>query len=207
MLSLLFPLFLAAPLPTQCTTTWIKTPTDAKLSRTCVMAILKLGYADPTGEMLDFDPDVKAKIQLPPETLTQLRAAVTAAGEAPYKGLHDMASSRVEEILGTIERNNPKNQSLEKLGPLVNQALAGKPIAEPDLLGAGLGKVQLRILRNASYARHGYKFKSPELTEFFYGGTPPRVAIPEAKRTKNVKLSLDDQKNVKLVKDTEKLLP
>lgn len=83
------------------------------------------------------------------------------------------------------------------LATLIERAQQGQPIAEPEL--AGLSAEQLRILRNVPYARHGYPFKSPELSSYF-----GRLAWYHADaRFDNARLTTVDENNVALVRSCE----
>lgn len=61
-------------------------------------------------------------------------------------------------------------------------------------------KDELRILRNAIYARHGYKFKDPELTEYF---SRFKWYIPSYN---NVQLTDTEKYNVDLIQAHEEIL-
>lgn len=83
------------------------------------------------------------------------------------------------------------------LTTLIERAQQGQPITEPEL--AGLSPEQLRILRNVPYARHGYPFKSPELSLYF-----GRLAWYHADaRFDNARLTTTDENTVALVRSCE----
>lgn len=71
---------------------------------------------------------------------------------------------------------------------------------------ARYSKQTLRKLRNAAYARHGYRFKDADLNEFFYGPRAEPVAglpLPTGDKAE-VTLTAVDEANVKVVKALEK---
>jgi Ca-activated chloride channel family protein len=80
---------------------------------------------------------------------------------------------------------------------LIERAQQGQSLTEPEL--AGLSTEQLRILRNVPYARHGYPFKSPELSSYF-----GRLAWYHVDpRFDNARLTTVDENNVALVRSCE----
>lgn len=83
------------------------------------------------------------------------------------------------------------------LATLIERAQQGQPITEPEL--AGLSAEQLRILRNVPYARHGYPFKSPELSQYF-----GRLAWYHADaRFDNARLTTIDENTIALIRSCE----
>ncbi|MBQ8656816.1 MAG: YARHG domain-containing protein [Prevotella sp.] len=75
--------------------------------------------------------------------------------------------------------------------------LSQRLVDESDI--SGLTKEDLRVLRNAIYARHGYKFKSADLREFFsrYSWYQPRYDNVESQ------LNRIERKNVAFIKAHE----
>jgi hypothetical protein len=70
-----------------------------------------------------------------------------------------------------------------------------------ELQIASLSPQQMRLLRNAFFAKYGYKFRSPDLLEFFskFSWYQPQIdEIPSSKLTK------DEQFNVELLQSYEK---
>lgn len=76
--------------------------------------------------------------------------------------------------------------------------LVERPIAYDDI--ASLSPAQLRLLRNAIYAIHGYRFKSADLRGYFekYPWYTPTTDI-----TPTTELSTTEQANIALIKKYE----
>ncbi|MCA9541154.1 MAG: YARHG domain-containing protein, partial [Myxococcales bacterium] len=80
---------------------------------------------------------------------------------------------------------------------LLGRARAGEGISEADL--GGLSLTELRLLRNAVYARHGYAFRSHDLQTFF---AKAKWYAPDPAYTPN-RLSPEDGKTVRTIKSIE----
>ncbi len=83
------------------------------------------------------------------------------------------------------------------LDALVGRAARGEALGDGDL--APLDLAELRVVRNASYARHGYRFRSADLRQLF--GAKPWY---RADASYDVgRLSVEDTQNVQRVKHFE----
>jgi Ca-activated chloride channel family protein len=83
---------------------------------------------------------------------------------------------------------------------LFARSLAGGALSSEELIGLDLEK--LRVLRNLSYARHGYTFRAADLQATF-GARPwyrPDPAYTEAR------LTSEDRANIQSIKDRERTL-
>jgi hypothetical protein len=90
--------------------------------------------------------------------------------------------------------------SRARLEALLRRAQSGDPIGQADL--DPLDLAQLRLLRNTSYARHGYVFRASDLQSFF-AAKPWYRADPsyqEARLTRN------DADNIAVTKERERRL-
>jgi hypothetical protein len=83
---------------------------------------------------------------------------------------------------------------------VLTRALTGIALAASDL--ENLDLAQLRLLRNGSYARHGYAFRSADLQTYF--GTQPGYR-PDPGYTDD-RLTANDRANISLVKQRERNL-
>ncbi len=95
--------------------------------------------------------------------LESRRGRLKGGALVALKGLIALLSSPY--MISDAPNQGPKAQSAPDLQALVKQAWAGKRL--PDSALMALDKAQLRVLRNAPYARHGYRFKSSDLQKFF----------------------------------------
>ena len=99
---------------------------------------------------------------------------------------------------------------------ILKSILEGKAITEKDLntpfemFGEGYRKKELRILRNAIFARHGRAFKSADLSDFFYGPDAavrfkgmPMSTTPDKSYT-DKRLTQTDKQNLKQIRKQEK---
>lgn len=98
-------------------------------------------------------------------------------------------------------RNNSQHSSSVIISPQTNQKIILS--AKMDSLELShLTKSNLRLLRNEIFARHGYIFKSQELTDYFstFGWYKPNLTIEKVYK----QLTKIDRYNISLIKAIEK---
>lgn len=91
--------------------------------------------------------------------------------------------------------------------PALKAVMAGKPLPRDGYEAAGAGR--LWLLRNAIYARHGRKFKHPDLNHYFYGKWKRHddatfLPVKVNKKFKDSMLTKTDRANVRLIKKYER---
>jgi hypothetical protein len=103
------------------------------------------------------------------------------------------------EALGTLTSAlHPSSHLLDSL----KVVLDGTRLGVRDL--KGLTPAELRILRNACYARHGLKFNEPTLDNFFYGNLRPSK-LPRLQALDTMTdLSKDERSNVTDIQKLER---
>lgn len=199
----------------RCETTWPATaPGKASTKDTwaCVDYYLTLAYGrKPDAEMLSLDPGygMPQEVKLPNSKLDNMVGHVAAACDRKAAPV-ESECNRGAELFEGIKRR--------RLGLLDDTVMESfEPVLAAVLKGEKLTRAQLRAdeeqkwspltlwkLRNAAYARHGFKFKTPDLNTFFYGPREDSKLLPIAKGDKaKVELTPDDVANVQLIKTLE----
>lgn len=209
----------AAPsIAEQCETAWPAAKTaDRQKTWACLTHFLTYGYGEkPTPELMTLDPGYghPVEVKLSVADLDRMIAHVEKACDveaAPVESEcargHEMLTGMKSRRMGIFEDVNLG--SIE--GPL-RKVLAGQKLTRAEVFAdhaeLSLSLLSLWKLRNAAYARHGYRFKTPDLNTFFYG---PREAVGEPKLlplarkgdTRKVTLTAEDTANVQLIKALE----
>lgn len=129
-------------------------------------------------------------------TKVQSKETIEAAARSDYSSrpAAPQTNDRRDDNYGYRQENIRQSGGLDDLIDVVcNEKLDASDISH-------LSKADMRILRNAVYARHGYKFKSADLQDYFsrYSWYSPRkTVIPETE------LSATEQANIMLIKSYE----
>lgn len=105
-----------------------------------------------------------------------------------------------EKRAGIAAVKAPADATARDLAALVEAARTGKPLE--DRMLQGLSLKQLRILRNAAFARHGYAFRSQDLQSWFAGQAWYRADAAFAQQD----LTPTDVANVQRIKARERSL-
>ena len=83
-------------------------------------------------------------------------------------------------------------------------AMEGKSLKKVEVFKFNLNKSDMRILRNAIYARHGRPFQSVELQTYFYDKKKPcGMKFKVDPNYSEDKLSKTDKSNIMLIKKWE----
>ena len=91
----------------------------------------------------------------------------------------------------------------ERVELAARRALAGEPLEGP--LVVGFDKLEFWLVRNASYARHGYPFRSKRIGGWFYGPKARYPNLAPDPSYKDARLTRVDRENAKLVKSLERM--
>ncbi|MCB9524081.1 MAG: YARHG domain-containing protein [Myxococcales bacterium] len=183
----------------------------------CLRRLLSDAYGGKMdGELLTLDPNPATKWE--PDFLKEdLERALKHHKTVCYAPTTDPATlcGRSEEL---FTRQIGRKMSLFEdvnvgsFEAVLGKIIAGQKLTKEDLTpspDAGFSALTLWKLRNAAYARHGYKFKKQDLNDFFYG---PRTGdqkldngmLPLTHELKaNVTLTAEDGANVRLIKEFE----
>lgn len=178
----------------------------------CVDYYLTLAYGrKPDAEMLSLDPGygMPQEVKLPNSKLDNMVGHVAAACDrnaAPVES----ECNRGAELFEGIKRRRLAlldDTVMESFEPVLAAVLKGEKLTRAQLRADEEQKwspLTLWKLRNAAYARHGFKFKTPDLNTFFYGPREDSKLLPIAKGDKaKVELTPDDVANVQLIKTLE----
>lgn len=114
---------------------------------------------------------------------------------------HNIAAVKALERAAGLARGSRRRRS-KQAGPtfdkLLRAARLGKRVGDVE----GMDLKQLRLLRNAAYARHGYRFRSSDLRTFF--GAKRWYAVDSAYSP--ARLDTVDSENVRRIKSREQAL-
>lgn len=158
----------------------MKEPT-ADTTKTCAQFWIRYGYGEQWNQDdLEYDP-IGCSIQNGMYHLSDIRNMKKhLEKDCPKAKSGVNICDRSIEIMNSCERHvlglsYQYGEFRVDYNPIIKKALSGEIITTSDLqipsyLGVGiLPDAQLRIIRNAIFARHGRPFKSADLQDFFYG--------------------------------------
>ena len=158
---------------------------SAETTKTCAQFWIKYGYGENWDEdSLQYDP-TGCSIQNGIYHLRDIRNMKQHLEKDCPKAKRDVnICDRAIEIMNSCERHvlGLSYQYMEFTGnyaSVLKKALSGEVITAselqiPSYLGDGvIPDEQLRIIRNAIFARHGRPFTSSDLQDFFYGADAP----------------------------------
>lgn len=226
LLALSVVVMLSAP-PTQahCVDAWPKAASPSKeVTQGCIDLLLKTAYGRKVdAEALSLDPGYGHPIELE-LTGEELKAiARHVAAVCPGEGEDWRCTRASEYVEGMAARKMSLFESavMDDFAGALKTVLSGEALSKSDLCPAEPAcytPLTLWKLRNAAYARHGYKFEKEDLNRFFYDPRPdgigqtssevPANLLPLPRgESKDVKLTPVDQKNVKLIQGLEKARP
>ncbi len=205
----------AAELVEQCERTWPKAKTaDRNQTWACLTHYLTYAYGEkPTAELMTLDPSYghPIEVKLSVADLERMTNHVEGACDVAAAPVESECARGHELFQGMKARRFGISEGVElgSFEPLLRKVLGGEELTEADLRvndpGPKWSLLTLWKLRNAAYARHGYRFTTPDLNTFFYGprepvGEPKLLPLGKKGSTRKVTLTPADSANVKLIK-------
>lgn len=224
----LFLLFVSVPamadsLSSQCEQKWAAASNpSAELTQQCAKHWLGYGYGKEwSSDVLEMDP---FDCSIPPAKfhLSDIRRMKSHLEEGCPRGTECCTvCDRAIEVMRKCEGKvlglqYAVGEHVGNFEPALKSVLGGKALDPalleiPDYLGGGpIPSAQLRILRNATFARYGRPFKSADLTDFFYGPDAAErfknVRMPPSPNPKfsDSQLTETDKANIALIAAAEK---
>lgn len=159
-------------------------------------------------DVFSMDPPIVATSKFKAADFAAMKSHVASA--YPGDGDHGWAVSRAVEMFSSAENSYVSFFDMNcDMVTSLKEVLAGKSISSCPFEGAET--MNLWLLRNAVYARHGRKFKHPDLNHYFY----ETWERPSEARGLGLPLSIDpkfkdrmlnkqDRKTVRAIADEEK---
>lgn len=200
---------------TLCETVWPATAPGkaaAKDTWACMTWYLTLAYGKkPDAEAMSLDPGygMPQEVRLANARLDNMVAHVSAVCDRSAAPV-ESECNRAAELFEGIKRRRLAlldDTVMESFEPVLATVLKGEKLSRAELKADDEVKwspLTLWKLRNAAYARHGFKFKTPDLNVFFYGPREESSVLPLARGEKaKVELTAIDGENVRLIKSLE----
>lgn len=200
----------------QCEQAWPKAAAGkavAKDTWACMTYYLTLAYGGaPDAEALTLDPGYgfPQEVKLSSAKLTRMIAHVGAVCD-PEAAPVESECKRADELFRGIASRRQglfENTTMESIEGVLGTVLKGDKLTRAQLYAddpeMSWSPLTLWKLRNAAYARHGYRFKTPDLNTFFYGPREGSTLLPiKGGEAAQVELTESDRANVVLIKSLE----
>lgn len=213
----------APPTQAQCVDAWPKSANPTKeLTQGCIDLLLKTAYGPKVdAEALTLDPDYGHPIEVELSSAELGAIGKHIAAVCPKSDEEDWRCTRAAEYVGGMRERKTslfENLAVGDFARSLQRVVDGEELDRDDLCPGTetcWSALTLWKLRNAAYARHGYKFDKDDLNRFFYDPRPGGIGRTEHEDvrqnllplprglSKDVKLTPVDSKNVKLIKEYE----